>query len=173
MSASQVQQPARLEKGDPVEGFDCGVAPLNDYLKRHALANQSANGARTYVARTVDGSAIAGYYTLAYGSVDVAGSPERLRKGLARHPVPVMLLARLAVADRFKGHGLGGGLLLDAFLRTLQASEIGGLRALVVDAKDENAARFYRHYQFTPFGESCPHRLYVLLSDLRKSLGVR
>ncbi len=169
MSGDPVHPPAKLDKADPVQRFDCGVEALNVYLQRHALKNQSANGARTYVARSAGGE-IAGYYSLAYGSVDVADSPERLRKGLARHPIPVMLLARLAVSLSFRGRGIGGALLLDAFLRTLQASEIAGLRAVVVDAKDESATAFYRHFHFAPFAPSRSDRLYLLISDLRKSL---
>jgi GNAT superfamily N-acetyltransferase len=169
MTRPQFHAPSRLEKSDPVERFDCGVEPLNVYLRHHALAAQSANGARTYVARTAEGE-IAGYHTLAFGSVDVADAPDRMRKGLARHPVPVMLLARLAVSERFRGHGLGGGLLLDACSRTLQAADIAGLRAMVVDAKDGTASRFYRHFHFQPFGDSQPDRLFLLISDLRKTL---
>jgi len=164
-------EPVRLEKGDPTESFNCGVAELDDYLKKFALSNQSANAARTYVIRPVGSQEIAGFYTLAYGSVEMAASPDRLRKGLARHPVPIMLLARLAIDSAHQKRGLGAGLLLDACRRTLQAADIGGLRALVVDAKDSAAAEFYERYDFVSFGESNPDRLYVLISDLRKSIG--
>jgi len=171
MSAPRIQQPGLLVKGDPVDAFDCGVEELNLYLRKFALNNQNANAARTYVARAEDTGKIAGFYTLAYSSVSVGDSPERLKKGLARHPIPVMLLARLAIDTAYQGMGFGAGLLLDAFQRTLQAAEIGGLRALVVDAKDEKASAFYERYDFTSFGASNPNRLYVLISDLRKSLG--
>lgn len=170
MSALRILQPGLLGKGDPVEEFDCRVEELNLYLRKFALNNQNANAARTYVARAEAGGKIAGFYTLAYSSVSVEDAPERLKKGLARHPIPVMLLARLAIDASYQGMGFGAGLLLDAFQRTLQAAEIGGLRALVVDAKDEKAAAFYERYDFIPFGESNPNRLYLLISDLRKTI---
>src|SRR5262249_7692133 len=90
----------------------------------------------------------------------------RVIKGLARHPVPVMLLARLAVDRRFQGRHLGSELLRDALLRTLAAADIAGLRAIVVDAKDERARRFYQGYGFEPFlGD--PLRLALLIKDAR------
>ena len=121
--------------------FDCGVEELNSYLQKHAYQAQAGDGARTYVA--CHGSKIAGYYTLAYGSVTFESAPKRAVKGLSRHPVPVMLLARLAVSQECAGKGLGAELLKDAFLRTLSAADIAGLRAVVVDAKDDKAKSFY------------------------------
>jgi GNAT superfamily N-acetyltransferase len=94
-------------------------------------------------------------------------APERLTKGLARHPVPVMLLARLAVDHRRQGHGVGKALLKDAMLRTLQAADIGGIRAFAVHAKDEEARRFYLKFDFIP-APSDPMHLFVLLKDVRR-----
>ena len=157
-------QPRLLEKGDPVAGFDCGADELNRFIERYAYQSQQSQGARTYVSLSEDGK-LAGYYTLAYGSVENEEVPERTRKGLARHDVPVMVLARLAVAREFQGAGLGKQLLRDALLRTLQAAEIAGLRAVVVHAKDENAKRFYERYRFEPFPAE-PFKLALLLKDL-------
>ena len=134
-------QPRLLEKADPVVGFDCGAEELNRFIERHAYQSQQSQGARTYVSLSDDGE-LAGFYTLAYGSVEYEDAPERTRKGLARHDVPVMVLARLGVAREFQGKGLGKQLLRDALLRTLQAADIAGLRAVVVHAKDENAKKF-------------------------------
>lgn len=142
-------RPRLLAAADPVAAFDCGVEALNRYVQKHALQTQRGEGARTCVS-LCDGL-IAGYYTLAYGSVEPAKAPPRLTKGLARHPVPVMLLARLAVDRRFQGRNLGGELLRDALIRTLAAADIAGLRAVIVDAKDESARRFYQRYGFEPF----------------------
>ena len=89
---------------------------------------------------------VAGYYTLVVGPVEYDGAPERLKKGLATHPVPIMLLARLAVASAWQGKGLGAGLLKDAMLRTLQAAEIAGIRAFAVHAKDDAARSFYERF---------------------------
>jgi GNAT superfamily N-acetyltransferase len=137
---------------------------LNRFLSRYALQSQQSNASQTYVA--VEGSEIIGYYTLVYGQVEYDNAPERLTKGLARHPVPVMLLARLAVANNRQGQKLGKGLLKDAVLRTLQAADIAGIRALTVHAKDDEARAFYQHFDFVPF-PSDPYHLSILLKDLR------
>jgi GNAT superfamily N-acetyltransferase len=158
-------QPKPLEKADPVSGFDCGAEELNRFIERYAYQSQQSQGTRTYVSLSDDGK-LAGFYTLAYGSVDYEDAPERTRKGLARHEVPVMVLARLGVAREFQGKGLGKQLLRDALLRTLQAAEIAGLRAIVVHAKDEDAKKFYERYRFEPF-PSEPFKLALLLKDLR------
>lgn len=155
----------RIEKlrGDhPLDGFDCGAASLNRFLARYALLNQQAGGSRTYVA--LDGERAVDFHTLVVGEIASNDAAERLRKGLARHPVPIMLLARLAVSLNRQGDGLGGGLLKDAVLRTLRAAEIAGIRALVAHAKDERARRFYERYDFTP-SPSDPLHLFVLLKD--------
>ena len=128
----------RIEKLDrtyAVEGFDCGRESLNRFLTRFALQSQQAGASKSYVG--LAGERIAGYYTLVVGQVDYDQAPQRLTKGLARHPVPVMLLARLAVATEWQSKGLGQGLLKDAMLRTLQAADIAGIRAFAVHAKDE------------------------------------
>ena len=157
----------KLDAGHDLSGFDCGVEPLNKYLKQFARQNQKAGAAQTYLA--VMDRAVAGYYTLVVGHVEFDDGPERLRKGLARHPVPVMLLARLALNKNLQGRGIGRGLLRDAILRTLQAADIAGLRAILVHAKDDAAAQYYRAFGFqTGFAE--PFHLYLLLSDARRSL---
>jgi predicted N-acetyltransferase YhbS len=144
--------------------FDCGVAALNEYLKRYALQNQRKNAARTYVATR--GQHIVGYYTLAYGSVTHEEAPPSVKAGLGKYPIPVILLARLAVDLGEKGRGLGAGLLKDALLRTLQAADIAGLRAMLVHAKDDAAKSFYQKFGF----EASPidaYHLFLKLSDIR------
>jgi predicted N-acetyltransferase YhbS len=160
-------KPQLLNKAHLTSNFDCGVQELNHYLQKHAIQAQAGDGARSYVSLS-DGK-IAGYYTLAYGSVEFSAAPSRVTKGLARHPVPVMLLARLAVDIRFSGQGLGRELLRDALLRTLSAADIAGLRAVVVDAKNESAKRFYEKFHFEPFIEN-PLRMSLILKDVRKSI---
>jgi GNAT superfamily N-acetyltransferase len=159
--------PRVLTKDDPVDGFDCGLDELNRYLQKHALQAQSGDGARTYV--TFNAGVIAGFYTLAYGSVEYSSASGRMTKGLARHPVPVMLLARLAVDLRFTKRGLGTELFRDALLRTVAAADIAGLRAVVVDAKGEPAKRFYERYGFEALPDS-PYRLSLILKDVRSIL---
>jgi GNAT superfamily N-acetyltransferase len=153
-----------------VNGFDCGGhESLNDWLKRFAFSNQKNESARTYVVHR-NGS-VAGYYSISAGSVRVEEAPSRISKGLARHPIPVILLARLAVDKDEKGTGLGKALLKDALLRIAQAADIVGARAVLVHAIDEAARKFYLHFGFEP---SPIHdlQLMLLMKDLRKSLEV-
>jgi predicted N-acetyltransferase YhbS len=113
---------------------------------------------------------VIGYYSLAVGQIEYINAPERLRKGLARHPVPIMLLARLAVDKSWQKKGVGRALLRDAVLRTLQAAEIAGIRALAVHAKDDAARRYYEQFDFEA-SPADPLHLLVLLKDLRKRVG--
>ena len=106
-------------------------------------------------------------YSLVVGEVAYGDAPERLTKGLARHPVPMMLLARLAVGVAWQGRGIGAGLLKDAMQRTLQAADIGGTRAFAVHAKDEAARRFYEHFGFVA-SPTDPLHLFLLIKDLRR-----
>jgi GNAT superfamily N-acetyltransferase len=158
----------KLSRQHDVDAFDCGNEPLNRFLIRYALQNQKAGTSQTYFA--VDGAAIAGYYTLVVGEVAFEQAAERLKKGLARHPVPVMVLARLAIATGQQGRGLGAGLLKDSMLRTLLAADIAGIRALVVHAKDDGAKAFYDRYDFMP-SPTDPYHLFLLLKNIRASLG--
>lgn len=158
-------RPRLLEVGDTTASFDCGSVALNRYLQTHALRAQQGEGARTYV--SFFGTNIVGYYTLAYGSVEPETAPERVSKGQPRHPVPVILLARLAVDRRFHGRGLGSELLRDAMLRTMTAADIAGLRAIIVDAKDAGAKSFYRRFGFEPFPGD-PMRLALITKDIRR-----
>lgn len=168
MSASGYQPIRKLTATDPVEPFDCGQAALNQFLQRYALVNQKANSAQTYVC-CKDG-AVVGFYSLAVGSADTPDVPLRVAKGLARHPVPVMILARLAVDQAHQGKGLGRALLKDALLRTLQAADIAGIRALLVHAKDETAQRWYQGWEFEP-SPTDPFHLFLLLKDLKAAVG--
>lgn len=157
----------KLQRTHAVESFDCGREALNRFLIRHALQSQQAGASQSYVA--ISGKEIAGYYTLVVGQVEHDGAPERLKRGLAAHPVPIMLLARLAVALAWQGRQLGAGLLKDAMLRTLQAAEIAGIRAFAVHAKDDEAKAFYERFDFVP-SPSDPYHLFRLLKDIRAFL---
>lgn len=164
---SEVRRVEKLRRDHPVEGFDCGNEELNRYLVRYAWQNQQAGAAQTYVG--IAGETIVGYHTLAVGQVILEDAPDRLKKGLARHPIPIMLLARLATDRRWQGRGVGKALLQDAMQRTLQAADIAGIRALAVHAKDEEARRFYEHFDFVP-SPADPMHLFVLLKDVRRVL---
>lgn len=154
----------KLSRRHAIDDFDCGEDALNRFLIRFAWANQQANASQTYVG-LADDTAI-GFYTLVVGEVRYDEAPERLTKGLARHPVPIMLLARLAVSRAWQGKGVGAGLLRDAVLRTLQAADIAGIRALAVHAKDDGARAFYRRFDFVE-SPTDPLHLFALIKDLR------
>jgi GNAT superfamily N-acetyltransferase len=157
----------KLQRSHNTGDFDCGQQALNRFLIRHALQNQQAEASQTYVALAEQ--QVVGYYTLVVGEVAYASAHERLTKGLARHPVPIMLLARLAIITTWQGKGLGSGLLKDAMQRTLQAADIAGIRAFAVHAKDDEAKSFYEHFGFTPLPSDAYH-LFRLLKDIRAGL---
>lgn len=167
---SLISAPDKLTTEHRTDGFDCGYPVLNDWLRRYALASQQAGMTRTFV--VCDGATVAGFYSLAVGAVDHAAATERLAKGVARHPIPVMLLARLGVDARYQGHGIGKGLLKDALMRAAQAAEHAGIRAILVHAKDEKARTFYEKFGFEPSPLS-PLQMLLLMKDARKSLGLK
>ena len=157
----------KLTASHQVETFDCGTEALNQYLHRFAWLNQRNNAAQTYVA--VKGQTVMGLYTLAVGSVLHAQAPGRIQKGLAKYPVPVMILARLAVEQRTQGQGLGKALLKDALLRTVEAAEIAGIRALLVHAKDRSAKDWYEQFDFEP-SPTDEYHLFLLMKDVKALL---
>jgi GNAT superfamily N-acetyltransferase len=159
----------KLRRDHQVDAFDCGQEALNGWLRKHALQNQGAGAAQTYVGLVNE--VVVGYYSLAVGQIEYCDAPERLQKGLARHPVPIMLLARLAVHRDWQKRGVGRALVRDAVLRTLQAADLAGIRALAVHAKDEQARRYYEQFDFAP-SPADPLHLLVLLKDIRKQVGV-
>lgn len=162
--ASPYARVRKLAATDRVDAFDCGQAALNQFLQRYALVNQKASSAQTYVCCL--GDVVVGFYSLAVGSVDPGATPSRVTKGLARHPVPVMILARLAVDAQHQGRGLGRALLKDALLRTAQAADIAGIRCLLVHAKDDAARLWYESWEFEP-SPTDPYHLFLMLKDFR------
>jgi GNAT superfamily N-acetyltransferase len=142
-----LSSPAPFGPEHSFDEFDCGKAPLNDWLKRHALPSEGKS-ARTYVVS--EDWRVAGYYCLSTGAVLRAQVPGRIRHGLPE-PVPILLLGRLAVDLRYARRGIGSGLLKDAFARTLATSQIVGARCLVVHAIDDEAMAFYLAYGFREF----------------------
>ncbi len=147
METAQLSAPELLSHHHDLADFSSGEAELDDWLVRRALANQVSGASRTYVV-TGDNRVIA-YYALANGSVLAQEAPGRVRRNMP-NPIPVMVLGRLAIDLGWQGKGLGNALLRDAILRTLQAAEIAGIRAILVHALHEKAAAFYRHAGFTP-----------------------
>ena len=158
----------KLAATDRVDVFDSEQAALNQFLQRFTLTSQKANSAQTYV--SCQEGVVVGFYSLAVGSVEPETAAPRVLKGIARHPVPVMILARLAVDLKHQGVGLGSELLRDALLRTAQAADIAGIQALLVHAKDDAARQWYLNWEFEP-SETDPFHLFLLLKDLKAMLG--
>ena len=157
--------PLPLDANHALESFDCGNPALTDWLLRHARQAQGSGSARTFVA--CDGSRVAGYFSLTVGQIDTLEAPERVRRGMGQYPIPVVILARLAVDMAYQGQGLGLGMLQDAIRRTIMIAEQAGIRALLTHPIDADADSFYRRFGF----ESTPVRdrqLILLLKDARR-----
>ena len=157
-----------LARSHQIDQFDCGVDELDRWLHRFARIAEAADTARTYV--LTSDAQVLGYYALAAGSVRRQELPARHAAGTPRHPIGVILLARLAVSRAAQGRGYGSALLADACQRALAAATVIGARAFVVHASDERAAEFYRRFGFVD-SPSDPLHLLVLLKDLRKTFG--
>jgi GNAT superfamily N-acetyltransferase len=157
----------KLAKSHDVSSFDCGKPSLNDWLRRFALTNQQSDSARTYVVHRA--GKVVGYYSLSAGSARKEDSPARIAKGLANHPIGVILLARLAVDRTEHGAGMGRTMLIDALTRALAAADAVGARAILVHAIDDEAAAFYKKFGFEP-SPLDPKQLMLLMKDLRATL---
>jgi GNAT superfamily N-acetyltransferase len=159
----------KLHRTHVVEGFSCGQPDLDRFLIRHALQAQQSNSSQTYVALS-DNNEVIGFYTIVAGEVQHGKAPERVVKGMPRHPIPLLVLARLAVHTKAQRQGIGAGLLLDALGRTLQVADVIGVRALAVHAKDDQVAAFYQHFGLTPSPTDARH-LFMIVRDIRLAAG--
>jgi GNAT superfamily N-acetyltransferase len=155
----------KLSKAHDLSAFDCGKESLNVWLKRWALTNQASDSGQTYVLHRDD--VVIGYYTLTAGSVRPEDAPARISKGLAKNPIGVILLARMAIDKREHGKGLGSALLKDALLRVMAAADTVGARALLVHALDDEARAFYERFDFerSPVHE---YSLMLLTKEIRR-----
>ncbi len=162
----RLSAPQPLTADHELDDFSCGHETLDAWFKTRALRNERGGASRTYV--VCEGKTVVGYYALAVGSVIAAEAPGKVKRNMP-DPIPVMVLARLAIDQAQQGKRLGPALLRDAILRTLQAADIGGIRALLVHAIDEEAARFYEHHGFmrSPIE---PLTLMITLSDARRAV---
>jgi GNAT superfamily N-acetyltransferase len=157
----------KLRPDHELDAFDCGKEDLNHFLIRHALANQRAESAQTYV--LARDRRVVGYYSLAAGAVTHDKTTSRVKKGQARHAIPVVLLARLAVDTASQGQGIGPALLKDALLRAASAADTIGARALLVHAKDGRARSFYERFDFEP-SPTDPLHLFLIMRDLKRRI---
>jgi len=168
---SQFSKVRKLDPQDDVGEFNCGQPDLDDWLKRFALVNQRAGMTTVFV--TLSEGKVAGYYALAAGGVERASAPDRVARGQPAHPIPVVLLARLAVDSSSQKRGLGRALLRDALIRVEAAADEIGVRALLIHAKDDRAREFYmKCAEFEP-SPTDPLHLFLLMKDLRKSLAAQ
>jgi GNAT superfamily N-acetyltransferase len=148
---SLLWEEAPLAKHHERASFDCGDAALNLYLQRYARQNHESGGAKCFVASPTDmKSRILGFYTLSPASIEYSRTPALAKKGLARYDVPVFRLGRLAVDKNVQGRGLGTGLILRAAARCIRVAEEAGGVALLIDAKDDRAARWYEAHGALP-----------------------
>lgn len=158
----------RLDRGHVREDFDCGKPPLNDFLRTLVNQYEKRDLGRTYVACLGDDRRVLGYYTLAGGAIEAESLPAKQSKKLPRHPLPVVLLARLAVDRSVHGKGLGGILLRDAMTRSLDLSEKLGVHALIVDALDAEARTFYERFGFMSLTDA-EMRLFLPIGTIRSA----
>jgi GNAT superfamily N-acetyltransferase len=164
MRFKRLTAPSRLKATHNVEQFDCGVPALDDWLRRWALKNEENNASRTYV--VCDSDIVVGYFSLASGAIARIDAPKRMQRNMP-DPIPVMVLGRLAVDHRYQNDGIGTDMLRDAVLRVLQAAEIGGIKAILVDAISEEAKRFYASRGFLE-SPTEPMKLCLMVSVARQ-----
>lgn len=158
--------PQTLAEHHRLEDFDSGVSSLDDWLRRRAQANQASGASRTFVACV--GDAVVGYYSLATGAIATTLASGRFRRNMPS-PIPVVLLARLAVDRRCQHMGIGSGLFRDAARRVNEAADLIGIRGLVVHAISEQARSFYIQLGFDPSPMDAM-TLMITLADLRAAL---
>jgi GNAT superfamily N-acetyltransferase len=144
--SGRLSAPQPLAADHRTDGFSCGEASLDEWLRRRALVNQTTGASRTFVVTDDQGQVLA-YYALAAGAVSHQESPGSIRRNMPE-PIPVMVLARLAVDQRLQGRQVGGALLKDALRRAAAVAQNVGVRALLVHALNEDARQFYIHYGF-------------------------
>ena len=163
-----ISTPQSLDTNHRLEEFDCGKPALTGWLLRHARQAQSSGSTRTFVA--CDEERVAGYFSLTVGQIDTLEAPERIRRGMEQYPIPLVILARLAIDLDSQRRGLGFSLLQDAISRTVAIAEQAGIRALLTHPIDAEADAFYRRFGFEPT-PAHERQLILLLKDVRRFAG--
>ena len=164
----RLRAPERLTVDHDVSSFDCGEAELNEWLRRRALKNEEEGASRSYV--VCAGRRVVGFYCLANGAVARAEATGRVRRNMPE-PVPVMVIGRLAVDQSYHGQGIGRGMVRDPILRTVQAAEIAGIRAILIHAESPEAKAFYEGLGFAPSPVD-PMTLMITIADAQRFLGM-
>jgi len=158
--------PEKLSSDHDLSHFQCGEPTLDDWLRRRALPNEESGASRTYVLCVEN--RVVGYYALAVGAVTHADAPGRVGRNMP-DPVPVVIIGRLAIDQIMRGQSIGPALLRDAVLRTIQAAEIAGIRAILVHAISDRAKRFYEKWGFIPSPVD-PMTLMITLAEAQKAI---
>jgi GNAT superfamily N-acetyltransferase len=166
MTASGLTAPVHLNSDHVLDMFDCGIAPLNDWLKRQARKNEASGASRTYV--VCAGNVVVAYYCLSAGAINRTESPKPMQRNMP-DPIPVMVMGRLAVDHTMHGRGIGSPLLRDAVLRVLHAAEQVGVKALLVHAISDDARRFYLDRGFVA-SPTAPMTLCLVLASARNAI---
>jgi len=164
---SGYSSPRPISEGDDVATFDSGEPSLDDYLRTRALANHVEGASRCFV--TCRDGRVVGFYALASAAVERGSAPGKVRKNMP-NPIPVILVARLAIDRKEQGKGLGKHLLRDAIARCVQVADVIGVRAMLVHALHEEARAFYAHFEFEP-SPTDPLHLLLLIKDARAIVG--
>ncbi len=164
--AANISPPERLSPNHDLSQFECGELALDDWLRKRAQKNDESGASRTYVVSVR--KKVVGYYALAVGAVAHVAAPGRIRRNMP-DPIPVMVVGRLAIDRSMQGQSLGAALLRDAVLRTLQAAEIAGIRAILVHAISERAKSFYQKWGFIPSPVE-PMTLMITMEEARREL---
>jgi GNAT superfamily N-acetyltransferase len=154
----------KLHRGHNRKDFDCGIKALNKYLQKYARQNQQKNVSKTYIL-TDQSKTIYGFYSIASAAIDITIHPQK--EELPNYGVPACLIGRLAVDQRYKGKGYGKLLLFDAFKKTITVADNIGIYCISVDAKDQAAKQFYRHFGFSELLDDANH-LYISLKKVKK-----
>lgn len=162
--------PQALGSSHRLEEFDCGKTALTEWLLHHARQAQGSGSARTFVICHQD--RVVAYYSLTVGQIDTLEAPERIRRGMGQYPIPLVILARLAVDLDYQKRGLGFSLLQDAITRTVSTADQAGIRALLTHPIDAEADAFYRRFGFEPT-PAHDRQLILLLKDARRFMRAR
>jgi GNAT superfamily N-acetyltransferase len=160
-----------LTKAHVLAGFDCGSSAQSSWLTVHALQAHQSGSSRVYVVADSDeGRQVVGYYALAAGSVAPVQAPQRLTQGAGRYNQPVVILTRLGVDLSTQGAGLGRALVVDALRRVAAASEVIGVRAMLIHCESDSARDFYLRLAKFDASPTDPMHLFLLMKDLRKAI---
>lgn len=165
---TRLSSPRPIRATDDCATFKCGEPSLDSWISVRALRNEQGGGSRTFVSVDHDADLVAGYYCLAASSLRHEDAGAALRRNMP-NPIPIVLIGRLAVDERYRGHGLGGSLLRDAVLKSIEASRVIGARAILVHALSVSARRFYERWDFRLVPRS-ERSLYLLIGDAEATL---